>query len=338
MNGVGYGQGAWGALREKFDGCSRKALRAAYREFETVKMRPDDDPDDFLYKKDRCRDRLNSVALNEGPSDRRYEDIILQCLLPEYDRIRQTHVEREDCNIEDILRMMSKIYANNLARSHSDSPRGIAGCGVAMQATGRDLSKINCYHCIKFGHYNNDCTDFKAAHHQNQRRRQRRHKQRGGHQPDQPKPGRQQQQKGGGQMWCSYPKTTTHNAADCRATPANGFNGKAHFAQVRPSSVPGICSLWDLPVRDDSDEKPCISFLASELQPAAKPAKARVEEEKRAQPFGPVQTAATEGWRTRPWLFAPRAEPQDVTNPAKARVKEKGARSFGPVSTGATEG
>ena len=37
--------------------------------------------------------------------------------------------------------MMSKIYADNLAHSHSDSSRGIAGRGVAMQATGRDLSK-----------------------------------------------------------------------------------------------------------------------------------------------------------------------------------------------------
>ena len=138
-------------------------------------------------------------------------------------------------------------------------------------------------------------------------------------------------------MWCSYHKTTTHNDADCRATPAKGLNGNAHFAQVRPPSVPGICSSWDLSVRDDSDEKPCISFLAREVQPAAKSAKARVEEEKGARLFGPVQTAAIEGWRTRPWPLTPRAEPQPVTMPAKARVEEKGARPFGPVSTAATE-
>ena len=268
-DGVGHGQDAWGALREKFDGCSREALRAAHRELKTVKTRSDEDPDDFLYEKDRCRDRLNFVTPQEGLSDRRYEDIILQCLPPEYDRIRQTHFEREDCNLEDIRCIMSKIYADNLACSHSDSPRGIAGHGVAMQATGRDLSKIKCYYCNKFGHYKNDCADFKAAHHQNRRRRQWHHKQRGGHQPGQPKPGGQQQQRGGGQMWYSYHKATTHNDADCRATLANGLNGNAHFAQVRPPSVPGICSSWDLPVRDDSDEKPCISFLAREGLAAA---------------------------------------------------------------------
>ena len=65
-------------------------------------MQSDEDPDGFLYKKDRCRDRLNSVTPKEGPSDSRYEDIILQCLPPEYDRIHQTHFEREDCNLADI--------------------------------------------------------------------------------------------------------------------------------------------------------------------------------------------------------------------------------------------
>ena len=159
-DGVGHGQDAWAALREKFDGCSREDLRAAHPELETVKIRSDEDRDDFLYKKNRCRDRLNFVTPKEGPSDRRYEDIILQCLPPKYDRIRYTHFEREDCNLADIRWMMSKIYADNLACSHSDSSRGIAGRGVAMQATGRDIGEVNCLYCA----------DFKAALHQNRRR------------------------------------------------------------------------------------------------------------------------------------------------------------------------
>ena len=135
-DGVGHGQDVWGALREKFDGCSREALRAAHRGMETVKMRSDEDPDDFLYKKDRCRNRLNSVTPKEGPSDHRYEDIILQCLPPEYDRIRQTHFEREDCNLKDIWRMMSKNDADNLARSYSDSSRGIVECAFCHASNG----------------------------------------------------------------------------------------------------------------------------------------------------------------------------------------------------------
>ena len=111
-DGVGHGQDAWAALREKLDGCSREALRATHRELKTAKMRSDGDPDDFLYKEDRCRDGLNSVTPMEGLLDLRYEDIILQCLPPEYDRMHQTHFEREDCNLADIRRMMSKIYAD----------------------------------------------------------------------------------------------------------------------------------------------------------------------------------------------------------------------------------
>ena len=62
-------------------------------------------------------------------------------------------------------------------------------------------------------------------------------------------------------------------------------------------------------MRDDSNEKPCISFLAREVQPAAKVAKARVGEEKGDRPLGPVRTAATDGWTSCPWPFTPRAEP-----------------------------
>ena len=170
--------------------------------------------------------------------------------------------------------MMSKIYADNLARSNSDSSRGIAGRDVTTQATGRDLSNIDCHYCNKFAHYKNHCVDFKAVHLQYQRRRRRQHEQRGGHQPHRPKLGGQQQQRGWGQMWCSYHKTTTHSYADCRPRLANDLNGNAHFAHVRPPSVPGICSSWDLPMRDDSDEKPCIPFFAKVVQLAVKPAKA----------------------------------------------------------------
>ena len=112
----------------------------------------------------------------------------------------------------------------------------------------------------------------------------------------------------GGGGWSSYYKTTTHNDADCHARPATGLNGNAHFTQVRLPSVLGICSSWDFSVGDDSDEKPCISISAREVQPATEPTKAREEEEKGTLPFGLASTAPTKGWQTRPWPFTPRAE------------------------------
>ena len=77
-------------------------------------------------------------------------------------------LEREDFSLADVRRIMSKIYTDNLVRSNSDSSRGIAERGVAMQAIGPDLSNINCHYYNKFGHYKNNCAKFKAVYQQNQ--------------------------------------------------------------------------------------------------------------------------------------------------------------------------
>ena len=149
---------------------------------------------------------------------------------------------------------MSKTCTNNLARSNSDSSRGIAGRGVAMQAMGWDLSIVNCHCCNKFGDYKNDCADIKAAHQQNRRRRQRQHKQRGGHQPHQPKPGGQQQQRRGGEMWCSKHKTTpttTPIAAPGRPTgsTATPTSPKSVLRVFVESAARGILLCETIPTR-----------------------------------------------------------------------------------------
>ena len=129
-------------------------------------------------------------------------------------------------------------------------------------------------------------------------------------------------------MWCSYHTTTTHRDVDCRARPANTLNGNVHFAQVGLPNVPGICSSWAFPVRDKSHEKPCISFLAREVQSATKSAKAQAEE-KGPRPFGPASRAATEGWRSHPWSFTPRAKPSISSEGPVAEEKSNLCYTFG---------
>ena len=115
-------------------------------------MRPDQEPDDDLYHMDSFRDRLNACDPPEGPTDWQYEDITLQALPSEYDRIRQTHPERRDFGLADIPRMMAAIYVDNL--SHSESSKGVAGRGAAMQAVDRDHTTRVLYHyCDQFGHF-----------------------------------------------------------------------------------------------------------------------------------------------------------------------------------------
>ena len=95
---------------------------------------------------------------------------------PKCDSIRQIHLKREDYNLANIPLMMSKIYADEFARSKSDSSRGSAERGVATQAIGQDLINTNHLYRNKFGYYKNDCADLQVGSHQKQRRRQRKHK------------------------------------------------------------------------------------------------------------------------------------------------------------------
>ena len=130
---------------------------------------------------------------------------------------------------------MPKTYAGNLARSNSNSSKGIAGRGVTIQATERDLSNTKCHYCSKFGHYKNDFADFKVVRQQDQRRRQRQHKQRGGHQLHQPKPGAEHQQKGRGKVCCSYHRTTSD---------ANCCSGRQTSPTATPTSPKSVLRVF----------------------------------------------------------------------------------------------
>ena len=91
------------------------------------------DPDDSLYHMDSGRDRLNACDPQEGPTDRQYEDIILQALFLGYDRIRQTYLERRDFNLANIRRMMAVIYGTTypvrVIKGHHGPRRRNAGGG-----------------------------------------------------------------------------------------------------------------------------------------------------------------------------------------------------------------
>ena len=58
---AGHGQQAWAALREKFDGCSRAAIRVEHIRTTSTRMRPGQAPDDYLFHMDSYRGRLKRV-------------------------------------------------------------------------------------------------------------------------------------------------------------------------------------------------------------------------------------------------------------------------------------
>ena len=172
--GSGHGQRAWAALREKFDGCSREGLRAEHAKMNSARMSPGQDPDEFLCELDTRRKRFNAYDAPEAPTDRQFEDIILQALPPEYERIRTSHLEKPDFGIADIRRMMSAIYAANLARSSSMTV--IAGRGAAMPAAENNRRDIICHYCERAGNLNNTCP-LRAKHEQPRQQREQRNEQ-----------------------------------------------------------------------------------------------------------------------------------------------------------------
>ena len=76
------------AVRERF-ACGASQM-------DLTKMTPGPDRDEFLYKIDSYRDRLNTSTPLEGSTDWQYENLVLQDLSPGYESIRRAHLERRN--------------------------------------------------------------------------------------------------------------------------------------------------------------------------------------------------------------------------------------------------
>ena len=85
-DGVGNGQAGWNAPEEKCNSPTKEAKRAYHEKLHRTKMKSRGDPDDFLYTMDGFHERLEDIG--QPVSDERYEDIILQSIPAEYERVR----------------------------------------------------------------------------------------------------------------------------------------------------------------------------------------------------------------------------------------------------------
>ena len=300
--GSGHGQRVWAALHEKFDGCSREALRAGHAKMNSARRSPGQDPDEFLYEFDTRRERINACDPPEGPTDCPFEDIILQALSPEYECIRTLHLEKPNFGIADVRRMMPAIYAANFARSSSTTR--IAGHRAAIPAAEDNRRDTICHYCERAGHFKNTYP-LHAKHEQQRQQREQRNKQKNQQQQGRRRQrGRQRRGKtsrqpsSNGGRWCSYHNTTNHSDADCRAI--KNANGNAHVAAAQHTRMQGICSARDIPDPKEDSERPFISFSATEVTSSA--ATTTSKQEKNTWPFGPSPA-------TCPWPLAEYEKP-----------------------------
>ena len=272
-DGVGNGQAAWNALEEKYNSHTKEARRAYHEKLYSTKMKSGDDPDDFLYIMDGFRERLEDMG--QPVPDERYEDIILQAIPAEYERVRTASYERRDFHLADIRRMMSALYIDCLSRPNS-SPL-VAGRGVAMQTTGGDDSAIKCHYCGNPGHRQKNCVTWIAAQCKN-----------GNQQRTPSTPLGRWKKKAGGDgkpMWCSFHKSTTHSNETCRTLQQQlGNNGSANCAN-QGSDYPAVLTASDPPPGSNIEEQG-ISFAAVEVPTRDEPSK-----EESFWPFGPTGEA-----------------------------------------------
>ena len=236
-------------------------------------MKSSDDPDKFLYIMDGFRERLEDM--DQPVPDERYEDIILQAIPAEYERVRTASYERQDFYLADIRRMMSVLYIDCLSRPNN-SPL-VAGRGVAMQATRGDDSAIKCHYCGNPGHRQKNCVAWIAAHCKN-----------GNQQTTRSTPLGCWKKKAGGEaksMWCSFHKSTTHSNETCRTLQQQlGNNGSANCAN-QGSDYPAVLTASDPPPGSNIEEQG-ISFAAVEVPTRDEPSK-----EESFWPFGPTGEA-----------------------------------------------
>ena len=94
----------------------QEALRTEHRKMNHTKMTPAQDPDEFFYIINTCRDRLDISTSPDSPTDQYREDILLQALSPDYESIRRYDLKRRDFDLADVRRVMATVYADNLSR------------------------------------------------------------------------------------------------------------------------------------------------------------------------------------------------------------------------------
>ena len=97
---------------------------------------------------DGYRERLEDMG--QPLPDERYEDIIIQALPAEYERVHTASYEGKDFHIADIRRMMSAQCIDCLSRPNN--PPSVVGRGIDVYLIGGGESPINCPYCGNPGH------------------------------------------------------------------------------------------------------------------------------------------------------------------------------------------
>ena len=125
-DGAGHGQMTWKALTENYNEHTKETRKACHEKLVNTKVEPGQDPDDIFFVLDEYRDLLEEMG--QTVHDERYEDIVLQALSPEYERVRTASYERQDFELDDIRHMVHTMYVDNLSFCQRQASRRLRHC------------------------------------------------------------------------------------------------------------------------------------------------------------------------------------------------------------------
>ena len=185
--------------------------------------------------------------------DERYEDIILQALPSEYERIRTASYERRDFGLNGIQHMVHTMYVDNLSRSFNSKP--IAGHGIAMKVMGDNSSDVKCNYCKGVGHVIQDCAVLKEKEHRHGPNQWGQQLQRKQNLPRHAKTGPGDPRRGGDRnQWCSFHKSVTHSDADCRTQHgvSSENTGNANYAGSHNIDHPVSFTVVEAPTEEEA--------------------------------------------------------------------------------------
>lgn len=148
------GQGAWKALKERFEPKGPAGKIDLQRDIMNLKMGQQEDPDSFFIKIETMRRKLK--ALGQDIPEDMLQSMILSKLLPAYDTLT-TFMEADGTMIYEKMKEHVRLFYKRKFKGGSNESSDAAKALAAGADDGREQQQ--CFKCKRFGHLKVDCPE-----------------------------------------------------------------------------------------------------------------------------------------------------------------------------------
>lgn len=153
-------QAAWKGFERTAQYPYKKSTQACHDKLVNTNMERGQDPDDFSFVTNNCRNLLEKMehAVARWFVRKHYSPSPPPA---EYERGRVASYEKPDFGLDDIRHMAHSMCVDNLLRPSTFEP--VAGHGIEIKAIARNSSDARCHHYSNaVGHITQDCAAPKS--------------------------------------------------------------------------------------------------------------------------------------------------------------------------------